>query len=139
MIDDIWCFACNYERNVAGIKFNDMYTIDNNIAIVQGLDCMRQLCAQALWLWYGEWVMDNKLGVTYRRILGKMGNQQSLVSYQIKNAITAINTYIPDKYLAKYGVKKVIVNSYNLDRTNKQLSINVNIILNSNNEVQIII
>lgn len=139
MIDDIWCFACNYERTETGVSFNDQYTIDGNIAIRQGLDCMQQLCAQSLWLWYGEWVMNNTLGVTYRRILGKIGTQQSLVNYQIRNALTKINGSIPAIYLPKYGIKKVIINNYNLDRSTRQLSVDVYIVLNSNKKFQVVI
>lgn len=139
MINDIWCFACNYERTEQGVKFNDQYTIDGNIATRQGLDCMKQLCAQSLWLWWGEWVMNKRVGVTYKRILGKIGNQQSLVKHQITNAIMNINNFIPKEYQTKYGIKKVIVNNYNLERSSKQLSIDVYVVLQSNVKFQVVL
>lgn len=137
--NDIWLFACNFQLTEEGITFNDIYTNDGNIAIVSGVDCMQQLCAQSLWLWFGEWVMNNKIGVSYKRIFSDVGSQDALVSYQINTAIMSINSYLPKKYIPIYGIKKVVINSYNLDRSSRQLSINIDIILNSNKEVSVII
>lgn len=138
MINDLWMLACNYERTEDGIKFNDIYTQDGNLAVVTGIDCVKQLCAQSLWLWYGEWSMDTRIGVTYRRILGGSGiDKEPLTRYQIENAIMQNNQYIPDIYKSKYGIKKVIINGYNLERSTRQLTVDVTIILNSAKKVQV--
>lgn len=139
MIDDLWMLACNIERTETGVTFNDIYTNDGNLAIAQGLDCMKQLCAQSLWLWYGEWFMNKKIGVTYRRILGETDNKEALTKYQIEQAILANNQYIPARFLPKYGIKKVIINAYDLDRSVRQLSVDVSIVLNSNKKVQVVV
>lgn len=139
MINDLWMLACNIERTEDGVTFNDIYTHDGNLVTVQGYDCMKQLCAQSLWLWFGEWVMNNKIGVTYRRILGATSNAEALTQYQIEKAIMANNQYIPARFLSKYGIKKVIVNNFNLERSTRQLSVDVNIILNTNKNIQVII
>ena len=137
IINDLWMLACNIERTESGVTFNDIYTQDGNLAVVTGIDCMKQLCAQSLWLWYGEWVMNNQIGVTYRRILGSTTNAEVLTQYQIENAITVNNQYIPARFLPKYGIKKVVINSFNLERSTRQLSVDVTIILNSNKKVQV--
>lgn len=132
MINDLWMPACNIERTEDGVAFNDIYTQDGNLAIVTGIDAMKQLIAQSLWLWYGEWIMNTKIGVTYRRILGGSAfDKQPLTQYQIENAIMQNNQYIPDIYKPKYGIKKVIINSYNLERSTRLLTVDVTIILNS--------
>lgn len=131
--------ACNIERTESGVTFNDIYTQDGNLATVTGLDCMKQLCAQSIWLWFGEWVMNNKIGVTYRRILGESSNAEVLTKYQIEKAITANNQYIPARFLPKYGIKKVVINNFNLERSTRQLSVDVSIILNSNKKVQVVV
>ena len=130
--------ACNIKRTKNGVSFNDIYTQDGNLAIVTGIDCIKQLCAQSLWLWYGEWSMDTRIGVTYRRILGGSGiDKEPLTRYQIENAIMQNNQYITDLYKPKYGIKKVIINSYDLKRSTRQLTVDVTVILNSAKKVQV--
>lgn len=138
MINDLWMLACNIEKTENGVSFNDIYTQDGNLATVVGIDCIKQLCAQSIWLWYGEWAMDTRIGVTYRRILGGSGtDKEPLTRYQIENAIMQNNQYIPDIYKPKYGIKKVIINSYDLERSTRQLTVDVTVILNSAKKVQV--
>lgn len=139
MINDLWLFKCNIDNSADGVTFNDVYTEDGNLAIVTGKDAIVQLAAQSIWLWYGEWVLNTTIGVTYRRILGGSAyDKQPLTQYQIENAIMQINNYIPDVYKSKYGIKKVVINNYNVSRSNRALNIDVTIILNSS-KVKVII
>lgn len=139
-INDFWLIATNWRNNIPNVAFNDIYVDDSgNIATVSGIEAMQQLVAQSLWLWYGEYDFNTTYGVTYRRLLGQRGVTNSLVQLQINNAIMSINNYIPQQFIPQYGIKKVVIQSYSMNRVSRMLSVTVDIYLNSGKLSQVIL
>jgi len=131
-MEDFWLLKCNINNDIKNVSFNDIYTDDGgNLQVVSGLDALKQLVSQALWLWYGEYDFNTTIGVTYRRLMSNKFSRSSLFQFQIQKAIMSINEYIPAKYIPIYGIKKVIIQSYNIDNKKRILSVVCDIILNS--------
>lgn len=136
---DIFMFKSNIDNTAPGEAFNDMYAVDGNLAIVEDLDCIKQLVAQAIWLWYGDYIFNTTIGVTWRRLFGARQLSKNIVKYQLTKAIESINLYIPSKFINKWGIRKVYINSYNVIRTRKELTVDITIILNSTKKVRIVL
>ena len=139
-MEDFWLLKCNINNDIKDVNFNDIYTDDGgNLQVVSGIDAIKQLVAQALWLWYGEYDFNTTIGVTYKRLMSSKFSRSSLFQFQIQKAILSINDYIPNNFIQIYGIKKVIIQSYNIDNKKRILSVTTDIILNSTKKFQVVI
>ena len=114
---------------------NDWYLDEtNNIAIISGVEAVKQIVISLLRLWIGEYDFDNTIGMIYKPLIEQKKLDTNLFSFAIETNIFLANKYITDN---QYKIKSISELTFNLNKINRNCNIQCHIFLENKQNFEV--
>lgn len=110
---------------------NDLFVNPNGqLGVVSGPQDTLQSIENALQLWLGEYDYNTDAGIPYNILLASPNVDNSLIEFQIRQAILSINSFLTPAQFALFGINKIKSVTFSVDKNRRVFSLTAIILLN---------